>query len=89
MSEQNTKNDKNLEGNLRTKELKKNTVERDVPAEAPCGLEENGLIGKSCNFTSHSGSNTVNSFPQKFFSLQRRQNFPVGGIEKQHRAVMV
>ena len=44
MSEQNTKNDKNLEGNLRTKKLKNNTVERDVPAEAPCGLEKNGLV---------------------------------------------
>ena len=37
MFEQNTKNNRNLERNLRTKELKKNTVERDVSAEGPYG----------------------------------------------------
>ena len=42
--EQNTEKNRNREGNLRTKELKKNTVERDVPAEGPYGLEENGLV---------------------------------------------
>ena len=43
MLEQNAKKNKKLERNLCTKELKKNTVERVFPAEAPYGLEENGL----------------------------------------------
>ena len=43
MIEQNAKNNEKLERNLCTKELKKNIVERDVPAEGPYGLVENGL----------------------------------------------
>ena len=43
MIEQNAKNNEKLERNMCTKELKKNMVERDVPAEGPCGLKENGL----------------------------------------------
>ena len=43
MIEQNAKNNEKLERNSCAKELKKNMVERDIPAEGPSGLEEKGL----------------------------------------------